>query len=103
MPTTWFTGVCDTLLSRIQTWHARYEQGQIYATRQYLTAVCEDRCASSCHAAHIWPRDSLPSLVPLLLSAALNCNRCVDSELFASTTTGDIYDRRTAQGKTRRS
>ena len=37
MPTTWFTGVCDTLLSRIQTWHDRYEQGQIYATRQYLT------------------------------------------------------------------
>ena len=60
MPTTWFTGVCDTLLSRIQTWHARYEQGQIYATRQYLTAVCEDRCASSCHAAHIWP--ALPFL-----------------------------------------
>ena len=37
MATAWFGGVCDSLLSRIRTWHDRYEQGQIYATRQYLT------------------------------------------------------------------
>lgn len=37
VPTIWFKGVCDTLLARIITWHEKYSQGDVYATRKYLS------------------------------------------------------------------
>jgi len=39
--TIWFSGVCDTLLQRIQMWEHKYEQGEIYATRKYLNKRLE--------------------------------------------------------------
>jgi hypothetical protein len=41
MATTWFTGVCDTLLQRIQAWDTGYENGEVYATRKYLSEKFE--------------------------------------------------------------
>jgi hypothetical protein len=41
--TTWFSGVCDSLLQRIVTWEEKYEAGNIYATRQYLTETFEQQ------------------------------------------------------------
>ena len=41
MATSWFTGVCDTLLQRIQAWDQGYENGEVYATRKYLSEKFE--------------------------------------------------------------
>jgi hypothetical protein len=42
VPAVWFAGVCDTLLQRIQMWAHKYEQGEVYATRPYMTVESKD-------------------------------------------------------------
>jgi len=37
METLWFAGVCDALLMRVKTWVAAWPQGEVYATRPFMS------------------------------------------------------------------
>lgn len=47
----WFDGVCDTLFTKINTWYARYENGQVRGTRPFLNTdgKLEDRPVKFLH------------------------------------------------------
>jgi hypothetical protein len=36
MATVWFSGVCDSVLSKVYTWHKVYEQGEVCKDQDYL-------------------------------------------------------------------
>jgi hypothetical protein len=35
----WFRPACDTLLAKIQVWHDKYEKGEVYSTRDWLSPI----------------------------------------------------------------